>query len=105
MARPVYSQRLAQVLGLSGLELVSIPAGFTCVLRDFDVYFGGSIFARAVYLRGAGGQTIWYNKFTAPDGQYASWRGRQVVAAGETFSIFTEDAMDVTLSGYLLTTP
>lgn len=105
MARPVYSERLAQVLGLSGLELVSIPAGFTAVLRDFDVYWGGGVIRRAVFLRGAGGQTIFYNSFGDTGGQYASWRGRQVIQAGETFSIFTEDAMDVTLSGYLLTLP
>ncbi len=105
MARPVYSERLAQELGLSGLLLITAPHGFTTVLRDLDVYFGGSVFARGVYLRGAGGQTIWFNNFATDAGQYASWRGRQVIQEDEVFSIFTEDAMDVTLSGYVLTLP
>lgn len=75
------------------------------MLRDLDCYYGG-ILSASVYLIGNQGQTIWYNGFAANGGgQYASWRGRQVLNAGDGFQLNATEPTDVTLSGYQLTTP
>lgn len=101
----VYSILVQASIGLNGTLTLTVPAGYKWILRDFDVYWGGGAIAKTVYLRGTAGQAIWFNGFAIGGGQYASWRGRQVINPGKTCAIVTNDAMDVTLSGYQLTLP
>lgn len=105
MARPVYSQRFAHELGLNGTLVINLPAGFVPVLRDFDVYNGSGGVA-SVFLQGALGQAIYVHRWEVGDGaSHEQWTGRQVFLPGETCAIVTSLAMDVTLSGYLLSLP
>jgi len=105
VARAVYSVHVYAANGLNGGHSDGVPAGFVLVLRDLDVYYNG-LAGASVALQGNLSQTIWNNNFSAsPNGQYASWRGRQVFDALTTWAIVTDAAMDVTLSGYLLSTP
>lgn len=103
----VYSTQLLAVQGLDGSQVYTVPIDKVLVIRDLDVYWGGSISnAGNVALIGSAGQTIW-STGSAGDGSSKSWswRGRQVLESGEAFSVHTDTAMDVTVSGYLLTAP
>jgi hypothetical protein len=79
-------------------------AGKLWILRDLDCVNGE--FLNNVLLKGSAGQVIWAHSFGGTIAfDYASFRGRQVIAFGQTCSISTTAAMDVTLSGYELTAP
>lgn len=106
MTIPVYSTNFITVHGLNGTRSYSVPAGYIVVLRDLDVYYGGGLGAATVFLQNGLGAAIWSNAFGAlASGQYASWRGRQVINNPYSVSIVTDSPMDVMLSGYLLTAP
>ncbi len=104
MSRPVYSTRLLGAVGLVGTLSYTVPAGFVAVIRDLDAYNGGGITVTNITLHGSGGQTIWQDDSTTLS-RNSAWRGRQVIFAGETFDVHTTGAWDVTVSGYLLSTP
>ena len=102
---PVYSTQLIVVQGLTSAATKVCADGYVMVLRDLDVFYNGLLEA-SVHMEGSVGQTIYYNGFAAGGNpQYASWRGRQVLNAGESVTIVCDQAQDVSLSGYLLTTP
>lgn len=105
MANPVYSTRFVQLVGLDGTYTYTCRVGFVTVLRDLDAYYGGDLSLMNVYLIGAAGQTIWEWNPSVAEPSYASWRGRQVLYAGETFKLSTGDSVDITVSGYELVTP
>lgn len=99
----VYSKQLLAALGASGTTVAGpVPSGTVWVLRDLDAYWGGGLSPAEIWLRGSLGQTIFHWGRSSPDSASVSWRGRQVLGAGETFSVVTLDAMDVTVSGYEL---
>lgn len=101
----VYSTRFAAVQGLNGTLDLVFPAGFIVVLRDLDVYNGSGGVA-SVFLRGNAGQAIYVHRWEVGDGaSHEQWRGRQVLTPPEGASITCSLAMDVTLSGYLLSAP
>lgn len=105
MASQVYSTQFAAVRGLNGTLVVTFPATYVVVLRDLDVYNGAGGVASA-FLRGSAGQAIWAHHWQVGDSaSLEEWRGRQVLQPGETAEIVTDVAMDVSLSGYLLTPP
>lgn len=105
MASPVYSTRFIAHAGLDGSSSYTCPVGFVMVLRDLDVYYS-NLEPGSVEMIGSESQVIWQNTMSGADVQsYASWRGRQVFTGGESVSLVTEHPTDVTLSGYLLTTP
>ena len=102
---PVYSSRFAGIQGLDGVAGFTVPPGVVWVLRDLDAYYNGFTVA-SIHLLGSTMQTIWYNGFGGGGNpQYASWRGRQVLNPGEGFQLTTDQAIDVTVSGYVLTLP
>jgi hypothetical protein len=108
VARPVYSVRLIQWKGLTGTIQYTVPAGLTAVVRDLDSFIGQPTSIAALYFEGTAGQAIWFtNSLPGSSSSYASWRGRQVFAEGESFYLRADvgalDAYDVTVSGYLLT--
>jgi hypothetical protein len=102
----VYSQRFIAVKGLSSTSFNIVPDGYVVVVRDIDTYIGTPTGINGIYFQGHLGQTIWWSEATIGQSQYASWRGRQVFYAGETFAMYADvgalDAYDVTVSGYLL---
>lgn len=105
MAVPLYSYQFLAALGLNGSLPYTVPGDVRAVLRDLDAYYNGLVEA-SIHLEGSLGQTIWYNGFSAGGNpQYASWRGRQVLDPGDTLTVTTDQAIDVTISGYLLSLP
>lgn len=103
MARPVYSIRIYEAQGVNGTVTVTPSATNTIVLRDVDVYRGDEGLLGSTYrLVFPAGQTVdyWFHNETASTHQ---WRGRQVLAPGESFQIITTGPFDVTISGYSLT--
>jgi hypothetical protein len=102
----IYSTRFIAVKGGTTLHTYTVPAGFVAVIRDVDTYASSEFSAAQVFLEGHLGQALW--AWTAGLGQesYGSWRGRQVINAGETFGLrFNISEADGTCSGYLLTLP
>lgn len=103
----VYTITPLRKQGLTGsLSSPRVPAGFVWVLISCDIYYNGAG-GPIVLLIGDASQTIWSNHFGAVSGsQYASWRGRVCISAGNTFSVFTtSDAVDATVSAYQLALP
>ena len=99
---PIYSRSLVAAAGLSGTVTSVVPAGTTVVIRDVDVTLGVSA-GVLVTLVGANGQVIWaWSSGVTTDKTSAQWRGRQVIEAGQTFSVVTSAPADVTVSGYVL---
>ena len=80
----------------------TVPAGKVAVVRDVDLYYGGSISGASWFIRGNAGQSFAAGIFPATQSGWQSWRGRQVLYGGEDLVVVVEDTMDVTVSGYLL---
>lgn len=106
MPIPVYSIRMYAAHGLNGSSPpFGPPSGTIWIVRDLDATYSGLLVA-SIRLLGSLGETVWLNAFAGGDQpQYASFRGRQVIPEGETFSISTSGACDVRISGYELTLP
>jgi hypothetical protein len=106
MARPIYSTRFFQISGLTGTHPYTVPAGFVAVVRDLDAFADPTISGSDLFFQGVATQTIWWNNFPVDQRSYGSFRGRQVFNPGETWFVTVDgDPVDVTVSGYLLTTP
>ena len=82
-----------------------VPAGFVAVVRDVDAYFGSSLSVKTVFARGSAAQIFWQETVGANLAGWRQWEGRQVIYAGETLSLFADELVDLTASGYLLTLP
>lgn len=105
VTQTVYSTRFLALQGLSGSQSYPCPFGYRLVLRDLDAWYVG-LFDNTVHLVGSSGQAIWGNGFTGGGTlNYASWRGRQIIEYGESFSVNASQPTDVTVSGYLLLLP
>jgi hypothetical protein len=106
VARTVYSTRLFQAVGFSSSVIIGpVPTNEVWVLRDLDSYGNMSPFQTArLYLRGPLGQTIAFLDWPSNTESWQGWRGRQVIAGGETFTVTVLGGgpLDATLSGYVL---
>lgn len=106
MASPVYSSRFISAPGLSTTRSYTVPAGYIAIIRDLDAYGNITGFAD-LYLHGASGETLYWFHWSALQQEAVLWRGRQVIYAGESFDVTVStggiDAVDVAVSGYLLT--
>lgn len=106
MTPPVYSVELVAVAGLAGTVLFTVPAGNIVILRDLDVTYFSGLTSAGCNLTGSQGQTIAHLGWASLESTSTkSWRGRQVIGPAEHFEVITDSALDVTLSGYLLTAP
>jgi hypothetical protein len=105
MARPLYSSQLLALQGLNGTVVYSPPAGYVVVIRDLDLYVGASSTPGFFQLIGSSLQVIDY--YQQPDllAHTHQWRGRQCIEPGQNFRVLASQPMDVTVSGYLLSTP
>lgn len=98
----VYSTRLLQAVGLTADLVYTVPPGFVAIVRDADLH-NNDTFGASFFMQGALGQAIWLATRDITDTGYYSWRGRQVLEAGETLTAhIASGTWDVTISGYLL---
>ena len=102
---PVYSTRFINVAGFTGDAAFEVPSGYIAVVRDIDVVVfepgAGTVEA------GLGGSSVFWGytwSFVTVLG-WESWRGRQVLNAGEQLVLHSNAAMDMMASGYLLSLP
>lgn len=104
----MYSTNFVAVAGLVGLEPLTVPAGEVWILRDLDAYATGviSVPFTILWLHGVNGQAIAYHQWLAGVQETFEWRGRQVLSPGTTWDVRSDNgAVDVTVSGYVLTAP
>jgi len=81
--------------------------GYTAVVRDVDAFWSLGLAAAQLNLFDGNDATFVY-AYLGDGGitsELYSWRGRQVIPEGETFTVHTDSALDVRVSGYLLTSP
>lgn len=102
----VYSTRFLLGIGADGSEpSYTVPSNMVAILDTIDVSgtTGGTQAIAQV-----DGQTFWTYTVQIPSGGGnggAGWRGRCVLAAGETFAIYLTGVIGYQASGYLLTAP
>lgn len=101
----VYSTSLLQVSGLLSPVDFLVPAGFRCVVVDVEHYWNGPSVVNQTFFRGDNGQTWFFIENTVTSGQrWGTFTGRVVIDT--SFQVeATNDPVDVTVSGYLLSLP
>lgn len=105
MAPPVFSTRFLAVhdAAVAVPNDYVVPDGFVAVVRDMDAFFGMALGERTVEAFGSALQVFWQDTVGLGESGWRSWRGRQVLYAGETLRmIVIGDVGDITASGYLL---
>lgn len=97
-----YSTRFLSWESATSPEPYTVPTGFVVIVRDVDVSSGGGAMINWVW--GVGGtQKLGGGQFTIEAlNQFQTWRGRQVVNAGEFVYFASDGATDGALCGYLL---
>lgn len=100
----VYSTRLVAAHDQPGSTPLTyvVPAGKTLVIRCIDGYAGPTALGVTFYAKGSAGQVFASASGAALGVSQLTWRGREVLYAGETFSLEADDTADLTASGYLL---
>jgi hypothetical protein len=97
----VYSVCFLSQQGLTGTAQISVPSGHVYVVRDIDVYSGAISPSVVRFQDGNVGNTIWFVDVFATGANYASWRGRQVFAAGTIIQFEAPSApFDLRVCGY-----
>lgn len=100
----VYSTRFFMQHAAGG-GIYTVPAGYTAVVRDIDIFYSGGVGSYVNVINPVYG-TFAYAAFGASvDGALISWRGRQVFQAGEAIEWACTDDVDLMASGYLLALP
>lgn len=102
----VYTTTFIQAHGATEDATYPVPAGFVAVVRDVDMYID-ALAAGDMFLHGVNGQAIWWQSWGINDQVWKQWTGRHAYPAGTSIvvhpSLGPNDALDVTVSGYLLT--
>lgn len=103
MAPVVYSHRFLAWESVAIPPPYLVPEGYVAVVRDVDVWSGGgSIINYGLDINGIA--RFWGGQFTVESvPQWAGWRGRQILNAGEYLYFTANGALDGCISGYLLT--
>lgn len=101
----VYSTRFLEEAGFTGSAAFAVPAGYVAVVRDIDVvaFAGTGVTIEA----GLGGGAVFWSLTLNPTLTpfWGSWRGRQILNAGEQLVVATDASADFMASGYLLSLP
>lgn len=108
MAERVYSTQFIAIQGLSAAHTVTIDDSHVGIVRDIDVYATGAIAIpfTFVFAQGSDGQAFFYYQWDPGAQAWEGWRGRQVIEPGQTFTVTPSNgAVDVSVSGYLLSSP
>jgi hypothetical protein len=103
----VFSTRFFAVHDQPAILPVSytVPAGFTAVVRDIDVYCADILGGEEFFARGNAGEVFWQDSIALGETGWRMWRGRQVLFEGESWELFGTKVFDLAASGYLLTNP
>lgn len=103
----VYSAVLAQLHEFEGTYTYDVTDEFVLVVRDIDAFWSFGLTLATLNVTGDLDETFafWTIDPLATASQAFSWRGRQVVEPGGSFNVITSSALDVRVSGYLLTAP
>jgi hypothetical protein len=77
-----------------------VPAGRRWVVRDIDVLHDLGV--AGGFLAGADGYWFWNCQWdgSVAQGAWNGWRGRQVIAAGGTLTIYSDAPAAAHVSGY-----
>jgi hypothetical protein len=105
VARPAYSTNLLAIREEAGTFTYTVAAGFVVVVRDVDAFWSYGLTPASLNVVGDLGETFafWFADSVEPISQSFEWRGRQVFESGTSFSVITSSALDVRVSGYVLT--
>lgn len=98
----VYSHRFLAWAASEIPPVFTVPTGYIAIMRDIDVWSGGG--AMINWEAGINGICkLAAGQFTVESiAQVATWRGRQVVEAGEEIYFQSDGPTDGAISGYLL---
>jgi hypothetical protein len=103
---PIYTVTFIAGHGVTADVSYAVPAGFVAVVRCLDMYID-SLAAGDMFLHGANGQAIFWQSWGINDQVAKQWTGRHAFPAGSRITVHPSlgpsDALDVTVSGYLLT--
>lgn len=111
MAEPVYSTRFIAHVGLDAAAPApyQVPAGYTAVVVDANVYHGSNVIDTDFCLLKSitGGWTWWVASIPSQSAHESrQWTGRVVFDEGEEFAFEVLNGLfDVTCGGYLLSKP
>ena len=102
---PVYTVQLISVLGGSGYQTYTPASNQVVIVRQVDCYnrgTGGVVFNMFFN----GGPYIAYTALgtVAPNWLF-QWKGRQAGKPGQEFVVASNAALDISVTGYLLTSP
>lgn len=105
MARPAYSANLLAEREFEGTATYTVAAGFVVVVRDIDAFWSFGLTGADLNAVGDLGETFayWSTDEELLSSQSFQWRGRQVFESGTSFSVITSSALDIRVSGYVLT--
>src|SRR5271154_6341336 len=98
MAIPVYSTQFISEGAFSSYTYTAQP-GYVTLVSCIDVYVGITGGGGAFIARGAAGQVFWQTVYPPTVPTWSSWRGKLVLAAGETFTVEATDIFDCSASG------
>lgn len=110
MALRVYStQFVSNTFSTGGGAVLVVPDGHTWVIRDVTAVFDNDNFGGATVQVGTAECSFWQASRPTFYVGSAHWEGRVVLPAGEQLTVAVSGAaangVDVTVSGYDLTTP
>jgi hypothetical protein len=102
----LYSVSIMQVQGLTAPQTIEVPDGKVLVVRDIWSYWNSATEAFSkLYVTGDFAQTFWFVLYDQLDTQpIAFWQGR-IVLHTQLVAYTDGGAIDVSISGYLLSLP
>lgn len=101
----VYSVRLLAQhdVGIANPAQYTVPVGKLAIVRDIDAYNGDVVGDTMYAVVALSPQVVFFQaSWGVGERGWRSWRGRQVLYAGDTLSVFADRVIDVVASGYLL---
>jgi hypothetical protein len=106
VALPVYSFQFISIAGLAGTATAGPAAGYVAVIRDIDIYYVTGLAGADCQVQRLGGPVFAFFSFGPTDpSAVKSWHGRQVLFDTDELIVTTTGALDVSVSGYVLTAP
>lgn len=106
MPAAVYSTAFFAENAFTGSAVYTVPAGKTAYIRNIDVVWIEGLSSAEFQIHGTAGQNFFVATFDPISDHSDSWRqwfGQHIVAEGDSFSIHADSALDISVSGYLLT--
>jgi hypothetical protein len=100
----VYTKRLLEVPGASGLFTAAVPAGKVWIVENIALAWAGSTTPNPYSVARVGGATFVLGSFPGDNlAHYVQWGGRAVLNGGETLQVFASQAAHWHVAGYELT--